>query len=162
MHSRQYIKQLFNISPVYLGRRWESYLRPIAAQCATTELTCPLQTTASLLRSLYSSMLEIITKLALCLAFIISAIRGYLHVLILILLVIKGKRSISTEVLIKTMTSQADKKSCYLGICTPNCLQNKLPCEKKFLRSLQCLYHRNRKEGYVASKLPCTAAVEGI
>ena len=32
MHSRQYIKQLFNVSPVYLGRRWESYLKPIAAQ----------------------------------------------------------------------------------------------------------------------------------
>ena len=86
---------------------------------------------------------------------------------ILILLTINWKITNSTKVLIKTMKSQANKKSCYIGICkflkfALNCLQNKLSPGYKFLRSLQCLHHMNRKEGYVVSKLPCTSAVEGI
>ena len=75
-----------------------------------------------------------------------------MQVAILILLLINWKTSVSAKVLIKTMKSQADKKSCYIGICnfhevTLNCRQNKLPIENKFLWALQCFHHRNRKEG---------------
>ena len=44
---------------------------------------------------------------------------------------------------------QADNKSCYIGICN-------------FLKSLRIVFKISGKERYVACKLPCTLAAEGI